>query len=494
MASEHGEEHDQCADFGNRGGSPMTIGMDLADTGGWADRRVHILDSQKLSLLVGSVLRWMVAGIRITDRDIAILTWLGRHGVVTPQQVGRRFFVHEGQVAQKRAYRRLAKLEELALIRRDTPFSRHPDVLRLRSQGVAMAESDLPPARYVIREIPHELAVVDLVEELLAKNRGATLQTGREIRRQRVGERTDGKRRVGRGRIPDAVLTLKSGKTAAIELQLRPKRARDDETILEGYTQERFDHVWWYVPESTVKRVRELVKSRRADDLVEVRAGPGPAASQPAVTERDVEVITWIGRYGMVTSAQVANRHFAREGGGTGSRAARNRLTRLESLGLIRRDIPFARHSGVLRLTPAGAELADAHIAPAGWVPAEIAHSLAVVDLMEMLVAEHSGATVTTEREIRVSRGVTGRGRDLGSAGRIPDGELLMKSGKVVAVELDLTPKPSPEIARIIRSYLRSEYDAVWWFVRPGVVDRISGLVRDAKASKLIEVHGWDEG
>lgn len=470
----------------------MTIGIDVTETGGWSERRVRVIDSQTLASLAGSVWSWMIGGTRITDRDIEILTWMGRHGVVTPQQIGRRFFVHDGQVAQKRAYRRLAKLEELTLISRDTPFARHSDVLRLRSRGAALAETDLPPARYVLREIPHELAVVDLVEELIAKNRGATLQTGREIRRQRVGERTVGKRRAGRGRIPDAVLILKSGKTAAIELQLRPKRSRDDETILDGYVQERFDQVWWYVPESAVQRVRELVKSRRADDLVEVRAGPGPAASQPEVTARDVEVLTWIGRYGIVTAAQVAKRHFSRESGVTGSRAARNRLTRLESLGLIRRNIPYARHPGVLRLTPAGAELADAHIAPAGWVPAEIAHSLAVLDLMELLVAEHSGATVRTEREIRVARGASGRGRDLGSEGRIPDGELLMRSGKVVAVELDLTPKPSPDIARIIRSYLRSDYDAVWWFVRPGVIQRIKGLVRESKASKQIEIHPWE--
>jgi len=401
----------------------------------------------------------MVGGVRMTDRDIEILTWVGRHGVVTPQQVARKFFVHDGQVAQKRAYRRLAKLEELALIRRDRPFARHPDVIRLRSRGSALATTDLAPARYVLREIAHELAVVDLVEELLAKNRGAALLTGREIRRQRLGERLDGTRRVGRGRIPDAVLTLKSGKTVAIELQLAPRRARDDQAVLEGYVQERFDQVWWYVPESAMERVRDLVKSRRADDLVEVRPGPGPAAGHPEVSARDIEILTWIGRYGMVTAAQVARRHFSREEGATGSRATRNRLTRLESMGLIRRDIPFARHTGVLRLTPAGAELADAHIAPAGWVPAEIAHSIAVVDMMEMLAGEHPGSMVRTEREVRVARGVSGRGRDIGSAGRIPDGELVMRSGKVVAVELDLTPKHSPHVDRIIRSYLRSGLD-----------------------------------
>ena len=171
----------------------MTTEMEFVGIGdwaeGWSDRPVRILDSETISRLVGSVWSWMVGGTRITDRDVEMLTWMGRHGVVTPQQIGRRFFIHEGQVAQKRAYRRLAKLEELGLIRRDTPFARHPDVLRLRSRGAALTKGDLPPARFVLREIPHELAVVDLVEELLAKNGGATLQTGREVRRQRVSGR-----------------------------------------------------------------------------------------------------------------------------------------------------------------------------------------------------------------------------------------------------------------------------------------------------------------
>jgi hypothetical protein len=470
----------------------VTTLVDATGPGDWSARPVRILDSGSLGRAVGSVLGWMAGGTRITDRDVEILTWMGRHGVVTPQQVGRRFFVHNGAVAQKRAYRRLAKLEELALIRRDAPFARHPDVLRLRSRGAALAQSDLAPARYVLREIPHELAVVDLGEELMVKNRGAKLQTGREIRRLRVGERLDGTRRVGRGRIPDAVLTLKSGKTVAIELQLTPRRARDDQTVLEGYVQDRFDLVWWYVPEIAVERVRKLVKAKRADDLVEVRVGPGLATSQPEVTTRDVEILTWMGRYGMVTAAQVATRFFSRDDGAIGTRAARNRLTRLESLTLIRRDIPYARHPGVLRLTAAGAELADAHIAPAGWVPAEVDHSLAVVALMETLVAEHAAATVRTEREIRAERGAKGRGRDGGNDGRIPDGELVMRTGKVVAVELDLTPKRSPDVARIVRSYLRTDYGAVWWFVRPAIVDRMSAVVRDAKASKLVEVHGWE--
>jgi hypothetical protein len=441
--------------------------------------------------MVGSVRGSMAGETRITHRDVEILAWMGRHGVVTPQQIGRRFFEHDDRVAQKRAYRRLGKLEELGLIRRDAPFARHPEVLRLRSRGVTLAQSDLPPARFVLREISHELAVVDLVEDLLRENAGSTLWTGREVRRLRTAQRLEGTRRVGRGRTPDAVLRLESGIAVAVELQLVPRRTRDDLTVLEGYIQERFDRVWWYVPEAAVERVRKLVRDRQADDLVEVRSGPGPATAQPEVTERDVEVLGWVGRYGMATAAQVARRFFG-QGGGSGMRSARNRLSRLQALGVLRSDIPSARHPAVFRLTAEGAELTDAYIAPAGWVPAEIGHSLGVLDIMELLVGEHPGSSIRTEREIRARRGATGRGRSIGTDGRIPDGELHLPSGQRVAVELDLTPKRSPDVAKIIRSYQRADYDGVWWFVRPAVVDRMTSIVEDIGASRLIEVHGWD--
>ena len=194
----------------------------------------------------------------------------------------------------------------------------------------------------------------------------------------------------------------------------------------------------------------------------------------------------------MVTSSQVARRFFARDGGATGARAASNRLRKLESLHLIHRDIPSARHAAVLRLTPAGAELANGNVRPAGWVPAEITHSLAVVDLMETLQGEHRGSLLKTEREIRVERGVRSRGRTFGDGGRIPDGELILKTGKVVAIELDLTPKRSVDVKSIVRSYKRTDYAAVWWFVRPATVVRMDGIVRELGAVTLIEVHPWE--
>lgn len=202
-----------------------------------------------------------------------MLAWLGRHGVVTADQVARRFFVREdGELGKRAAYRRLAVLEDLGLVRRDrTPFWRAPHVLRITKAGADTGEIDIAPARIVESEMRHSLSLVDLTEQLLAEHKGATLRTEREIRTDRWHERHSGTRQPARGRTPDGELTLRNGKVIAIELDLTPKRSKDFERILRAYRQERFDTVWWYVLPGVVPRVAKLVKENRVDDFVEVR-------------------------------------------------------------------------------------------------------------------------------------------------------------------------------------------------------------------------------
>src|SRR5271155_818389 len=125
---------------------------------------------------------WTPRGPRRTGRGVAMLAWIGRHGVVTAQQVGRRFFVHGDTIGQKRAYRRLQKLEEMGLLRRDTPFARHPDVLRLRSAGARVAGAGVTALpRLSDHEIPHALVVVEIVESLQAAYPSAAIRTAREV-------------------------------------------------------------------------------------------------------------------------------------------------------------------------------------------------------------------------------------------------------------------------------------------------------------------------
>ncbi len=213
------------------------------------------------------------AGPQITERDREILGWVGRYGMVTAEQVAAKFFGREkGEVGKRAAYRRLAVLEKLGLIRRDrTPYWRAPNVLRVTSAGAEVGELGVRPARYVEGEIRHSVAVVDLAEELLAANKGSKLRTEREIRTERWHDRQDANVRGGRGRVPDAELTLKSGRVVAVELDLTPKRSKDFERILRAYKQEKFDEIWWYVVPGAVERVTKLVKDNRADDFVSVR-------------------------------------------------------------------------------------------------------------------------------------------------------------------------------------------------------------------------------
>jgi hypothetical protein len=214
---------------------------------------------------------------RITDRDVTILAWIGRHGVVTPAQVARHFFARDGgAIGQWAAYRRLRALECLALVRHDRTFWRETSVLRLTGAGTRLANIDLRPAHLVLAEIRHTLAVVDLVEALLTNSPpGTVLRTERELRAQRRRELRAGIRKPGQGRMPDAVFIHPSGGKAAIELDLTPKRAHQLQRILAAYRQERYHRVVWYVLPRQHERVRALVAKHRADDFVEVRVWHG---------------------------------------------------------------------------------------------------------------------------------------------------------------------------------------------------------------------------
>lgn len=216
---------------------------------------------------------WSV-GYLVTDRDRAMLGWIGRHGIVTAEQAVGRFFVRPGgEVGRRAAYRRLAKLEAHGLlIRQATSLARARRVIRLTRSGARAADLHLAPARVVEPELRHSLSLVDLMDRLSDEHPGSRCRTERELRTDRIRERGMGTRRVGRGRMPDGELFLASGETIAIELDLTPKRSRIYEQIIRSYRQERFDGVWWYAPAGSVERLRGLVRDGRADDFIDVRA------------------------------------------------------------------------------------------------------------------------------------------------------------------------------------------------------------------------------
>jgi hypothetical protein len=222
-------------------------------------------------------------GYQITPRDEEILRWTARHGVVTTEHIGRRFFWRRelGTYGRWAAIHRVKALEALGLMIRDKPFAHHPDVIRVTRMGAGLAGLELRPAPLVMSELRHTLAVVTLGEYLLAEHPGAELITERELRAARYRERRESARHVG-GRCPDAVLRMpvrgpgaQAVRRVAIELDRVRKDARSMEAMIHAYDEEAdIDVVWWYVPRMHLARVQELVRSVRGEDRFDVREAP----------------------------------------------------------------------------------------------------------------------------------------------------------------------------------------------------------------------------
>jgi hypothetical protein len=202
-----------------------------------------------------------------------------RHGVVTAELVGRRFFWRpdEKDYGTWAAYRRLRALRELGLILSNKPFAERPAVLRVTREGARIADVGLRPAPLVLSELRHSLAVVWLTEYLLAENDGAELTTERELRAQRYRELRDGTRQTEQGRAPDALFRIPTKgagaqgvMTVAVELDLSRKDRRAMEHIVRQYDHERVDRIWWYVTPARLERTRALMRELRAPDRIEV--------------------------------------------------------------------------------------------------------------------------------------------------------------------------------------------------------------------------------
>ena len=67
----------------------------------------------------------------------------------------------------------------------------------------------------------------------------------------------------------------------------------------------------------------------------------------------------------------------------------------------------------------------------------------------------------------------------------------MIRSGGRIAVELDLTPKRSADYENILQSYITQDYEAVWWYVAPGVVSRLRKIVADNNSDDFVSVEAW---
>ncbi len=112
------------------------------------------------------------------------------------------------------------------------------------------------------------------------------------------------------------------------------------------------------------------------------------------VTERDLELVGWLGRVRLAAVEQVQARF------GMARSKAYGRLQGLRELGLVRheRGVPGR---GVFLATRAGLSLAKVELAPATMSLGSLRHDLAVTDVVAELEPRVVGGRIVTEREMR---------------------------------------------------------------------------------------------
>lgn len=235
-----------------------------------------------------------------------------------------------------------------------------------------------------------------------------------------------------------------------------------------------------------------------------------PQRRQWRITERDLEALAFLTRYGAATAEQVRREFF-----GPSLQGAYRRLRALEDRGMVSGERVFYRMPQVYRPTESGARLAEVDLPPPRNDLSRLHHTLEVLELSWQLRGAGSEVSSNgeaeprlaeprlaegvehwlTEREIRRDKLVarrekeTGRMLKKGKMGRTPDGILVLESGEEIAVELELSPKRAANYHRIFADYEQyieeGEFDGIcFYFASRKVMKRVQGL---AESHELLD-------
>lgn len=208
-------------------------------------------------------------------RDRAILTWVGRLGVVRLDDVRARF-----SLGRTVAYRRIAALIEAGLLERLRILYSEPALLRATRTGLRYAGLPLPVAS-ISPELTRHWIACARVALCLEREHGTVVLSEREIR---AAERASGRplasaklgeHASGQARLHRADLALVGAdETVAVEVELTPKAPRRLEAIIRAWRRARWvDSVRYYARAgATIGGLERAVRRTRAADRIDVVA------------------------------------------------------------------------------------------------------------------------------------------------------------------------------------------------------------------------------
>jgi hypothetical protein len=217
-------------------------------------------------------------GIRLTERDRALLTFMAEHRLVLERQLERLVGAGDGLLRG-----RLRALVSTGYAREGRAFDeRFYQICRL---GLAAIDSELPEPRFHLGGYKHDVGLAWLwlaarggtfgpAREVLGERRLRSHDGVGERPREPYGVRLGGYDRNGRDRLhyPDLLLIDFRGRSLALELELTPKGRNARELILGGYgADSSIDRVLYLVENHPRGRaIRRLVEqSARAAGLAD---------------------------------------------------------------------------------------------------------------------------------------------------------------------------------------------------------------------------------
>lgn len=209
-------------------------------------------------------------GFRVTDRDLAIVGWLGRLRFAEAAQVSRRFGLGE-----RHAYRRLRGLVAAGLLDHRRVFHNQPGAYWATRAGLDAAGLRLPPAGIDIRTYEHDRLAAALAIDLADEFGSDPIVTEREVRSLDAAADTLRYAVVRPGRrglhFPDLAVDGSDGRPLAIEVELTAKGRGRLDSIVAGYVRARhIAGVRYYAAPAAMPGLARAVARARAGSLFDV--------------------------------------------------------------------------------------------------------------------------------------------------------------------------------------------------------------------------------
>jgi hypothetical protein len=213
----------------------------------------------------------------LTDRDRAIVEWIGRLGAASAADVMARF-----DMGRTATYRRLAALVDQGLLATERLLYGEPSLYVATRDGLQWAQlARLEPCRVGVASVRHFALCAQLAVVLERTEPGYRVWSEREVRvaeldaggpvaSAELGRLTDGRPRLRRA---DLVLVPRDEgrRPVAVEVELTVKWARRLEAICRAWARCRLvDRVRYYASPAAARAVARAVERVQAHDVIEI--------------------------------------------------------------------------------------------------------------------------------------------------------------------------------------------------------------------------------